>query len=311
MFINNKAPELTMGQKLKMFREINNLSQEELGQKLNVSDKTISAWETGERDINLANAKLICELFDIPNSYFVFNENFENIPSEHKPLIQEYIKTTEFRNNIETIKSNCKQKIENDGLPLKKEYLPVFDYEKNTFSHYGIFDAKTLPISIKSHTDSLGKHSFYSVSFNKDISNTINYKYSSSALVKYGLYELLEKYNNDTVELKDLISCNNLEIFKSTLSKMKQKKYTKQKLLNPYEYVDISEEVLQNQLNEVLENLSPCLSNFWEIIVFLIDNGAYYTKQYGWGDDVVSWSNIKDISKTNLTYRHAKDKMEK
>jgi transcriptional regulator with XRE-family HTH domain len=61
-----------------------------------ISDKTISAWETGERDINFANAKLICELFDIPNSYFVFNENFENIPSKHKPLIQEYIKTTEF-----------------------------------------------------------------------------------------------------------------------------------------------------------------------------------------------------------------------
>lgn len=75
MIINNTTPNLTMGQKLKMFRELNNLSQEQLGQKLNVTDKTISAWETGEREINLNNAKIICELFNIPNSYFVFNEN--------------------------------------------------------------------------------------------------------------------------------------------------------------------------------------------------------------------------------------------
>jgi transcriptional regulator with XRE-family HTH domain len=148
MIINNKTPELSMGQKLKMFREINNLSQEELGQKLNVSDKTISAWETGERDINLANAKLICELFDIPNSYFVFNENFEKIPFEKKTLIQEYIKTAEFRNNIETIISNCKQKIEDDGLTFKKEYLPVFDYDNKDFSSYGIFNQNSLPVKI-------------------------------------------------------------------------------------------------------------------------------------------------------------------
>ena len=43
MSIKNKALELTMGQKLKMFREINKLSQVELGAKLNVSEKTISA----------------------------------------------------------------------------------------------------------------------------------------------------------------------------------------------------------------------------------------------------------------------------
>ena len=32
MTINNNISELTMGQKLKMFREMNKLSQEELGQ---------------------------------------------------------------------------------------------------------------------------------------------------------------------------------------------------------------------------------------------------------------------------------------
>ena len=111
MIINNETPELSMGQKLKMFREINSLSQEELGAKLNVSDKTISAWENEDREINLSNAKLICGLFNIPNSYFVFNEGYEKLNDNIKSLIDNYIQTSQFRNNIETIIFTCKQKI--------------------------------------------------------------------------------------------------------------------------------------------------------------------------------------------------------
>ena len=96
-----KAPELNMGQKLKMFREINNLSQEELGQKLNVSDKTISAWETSERDISLPNAIIIAELFDIPKEYFVFNENFSKLSYDTQKQIFNYCNGgCRYRNSI-------------------------------------------------------------------------------------------------------------------------------------------------------------------------------------------------------------------
>ena len=97
--------KLTMGQKLKMFREIENLSQEELGQKLNVSDKTISAWENEERDISLPNATLIAEFFNIPKEYFVFDENENKISSETKNKIQKYLSDYEFANKIKTSKS--------------------------------------------------------------------------------------------------------------------------------------------------------------------------------------------------------------
>ena len=71
------------------------------------------------------------------------------------------------------------------------------------------------------------------------------------------------------------------------------------------------QEYIQNQLNELLEKLNPNLSNFWAIVVFLIENGAYFTKQVGWGDDVVSWSSAKDIARTNYIYRIAKDNISK
>lgn len=120
MIINNTTPELTMGQKLKMFREFNNLSQEQLGQKLNVADKTISAWETGEREININNAKTICELFNIPNSYFVFNDNYNTLSISLRNKIKEYCENLDFRNKLDIIISKCKSKLENDGITVKK-----------------------------------------------------------------------------------------------------------------------------------------------------------------------------------------------
>lgn len=127
--------KLTMGQKLKMFREIENLSQEELGQKLNVSDKTISAWENEERDISLPNATLIAEFFNIPKEYFVFDENENKISSETKNKIQKYLSDYEFANKIKTIISCCKEKLENDGLLYKKEYIPSFNFDSKTLKH--------------------------------------------------------------------------------------------------------------------------------------------------------------------------------
>ena len=219
MIVNNTIPELTMGQKLKMFREINNLSQEQLGQKLNVTDKTISAWETGEREINLTNAKTICELFNIPNSYFVFNENFKSINDKLQNQIRDYIKDMEFRNKVEKVINICKQKINEDAIPLKKEYLPVFDFDNKHFISYGLFDENNLPIkTTKRHSDR-GNDIYYDLKIDDaNLENKNSYTYSSLKLSEYGLFDTLQKYNGNKVELSDLINCNNLETFKTTLA---------------------------------------------------------------------------------------------
>lgn len=300
--VKNNIPNLPMGQKLKMLREINNLSQEQLGKKLNVSDKTISAWETGEREINLANAKAICEIFDIPNSYFVFNENFGSISDTLRNKIKEYIKELEFRNKVEKIISICKQKINEDNIPLKKDYLPVFNFDDKRFISYGLFEENNLKNRI--HCDLKSGDS--------NLENKNSYAYSSSKLSEYGLFDILQKYYDNKVELSDLINCNNLDIFKTTLAQTESKKYTQRNARDPFgEGKDISKEHLQSELNKTLENLNRNLSKFWEIIVLLIDNGAYYTKQMGFGDDVVCWTEEIDVSKTNIVYRHAKDQMTK
>lgn len=313
MIINNTIPELTMGQKLKMLREINNLSQEQLGQKLHVTDKTISAWETGEREINLTNAKTICELFNIPNSYFVFNENFKSVNSSLQTQIRDYIKELEFRNKIEKIINMCKQKINDDKITFKKDYLPVFDFNSKLFISYGLFDADNLPVKSIKKCGLRANDFYYDLEIDdNNLENKALYTYSSLKLSEYGLFDILQKYNSNKVELSDLINCNDLDTFKTTLTQTKTKKYTEKNIRNPFaEGRDVSSEHLQSELNKTLESLNPNLSKFWEIIVFLIDNGAYYTKQIGWGDDVVCWKDEIDVSKTNLVYRIAKDKMTK
>ncbi len=283
--------KLSMGRKLKMFREIFNMSQEELGKKLNVSDKTISAWENEERDISLQNAISIAKLFNIPKEYFVFNENLSKLDGDLRKKMLQYEDQQKQNYLVSQIILTCKCKLESDALPIKKEYLPKYDYETKKFVDYGIFDKDNILLILKS---------------SKSIDDISKYKYSSEKLAKFNLLDIIERFNSETVELRDLKDCNNLNIFKQTLEKMKQRKYFKQGHLG--EKVEVSsEKEIQVQLNEVLENLSSNLSRYYEIIVFLIDNGAYYEKQVGVGDDITIFKNVKDVSKTNLIYRIAKD----
>ena len=297
--------ELSMGQKLKMLREINELSQDELGKKLNVSDKTISAWENEEREISLNDAKAICELFDVPNSYFVFNENFNSINYELQNRIKAYLEDYKLRSKIEKILNTCKQKISDDGITFKKDFLPAFDFNKKDFVSFGLFDEKGLPI--EKHGSGYNSQLCFNES---NLENKNFYKYSSSKLAEFGLCDILNKYNSNDMQLSDLVNCNNIEMFKLALEKTKAGANIKKE--SSCLSIPVSKEnYLQNELNKALENLNPNLSKFWEIIIFLIDNGAYYTKQTGWGDDIVCWKNEKDVSKTNLVYRLAKDNISK
>ena len=89
---------------------------------------------------------------------------------------------------------------------------------------------------------------------------------------------------------------------------MRDRKYFGQSMLG-HEYAVEPKKIIQEQLNYVLEYLNPELSNFYQIVLFLIENGAYYELLVGGGDDVVCWEKVKDTSKTNLAYRIAKDKV--
>lgn len=178
-----------MSFKLIMLRKINELTEENLAKQLNIDTKTIAEWENGDKEIDLNSAKIICDYFNVPKTYFLFNEDFDKIDYVLKKKISDYVATYIVECNAKSIINNCKKRINLDKIDFKKEYLPVFNIDN--------------------------------------------------------------------------------------------------------------------------KNSNPSLKNYWEIIILLIDNGAYYTKQVGWGDDIVWWDIVKDKSRTNLVYRIAKDSSSK
>lgn len=60
----------TEGQVIKKLRTENDLSMRELGQKIGLSDSSVSQWENGRLDPTAQNIEKICEVFGIGEKYF-------------------------------------------------------------------------------------------------------------------------------------------------------------------------------------------------------------------------------------------------
>lgn len=79
-----------LGEKLKKLRKEKNISQQELAEKLFVSNKTISSWEQNRTEPNLDIIVSICNIFDISVSTLIYdNINKTNIETEIKIKLEE------------------------------------------------------------------------------------------------------------------------------------------------------------------------------------------------------------------------------
>jgi transcriptional regulator with XRE-family HTH domain len=75
---------IPVGEKLRQLRTQKGLSQSELAQHLYFSNRTISNWEKGLRDISVENLKRIADFFNVPIAYFTDLEN--TIKSQANPF---------------------------------------------------------------------------------------------------------------------------------------------------------------------------------------------------------------------------------
>lgn len=57
---------MAFSDKLKLYRQRANLTQEELATKLNISQKTISSWEIGRSDPTMKQIYTLCNILDCP-----------------------------------------------------------------------------------------------------------------------------------------------------------------------------------------------------------------------------------------------------
>lgn len=80
-----------LGEKIKKLRQEKNISQQELAEKLFVSNKTISSWEQNRTEPNLDIIVNICNIFDISVSALIYdNINRTNIETEIKIKLESH-----------------------------------------------------------------------------------------------------------------------------------------------------------------------------------------------------------------------------
>lgn len=54
----------SVGQKIRHYRELNNMTQAELGSKLGVTKNAVYSWETGKCTLHLKTAKELCKILN-------------------------------------------------------------------------------------------------------------------------------------------------------------------------------------------------------------------------------------------------------
>lgn len=77
---------MSIGEKIKLLRQQNGLSQESLANKLNVSRQAITKWETNRGMPDIENLKRISELFNVSLDYLVTHDSNE-LPNQIKERI--------------------------------------------------------------------------------------------------------------------------------------------------------------------------------------------------------------------------------
>ena len=120
---------MTLGQKIRDMRKQMGISQEVLGDIINISRQTITKWETDAGVPDVSNLAELAKLFGVPVDYFISNK-------DGAVTKQLDIDITKYRNNNE----------ENDQIlrhfyseEWNLNYLSFDLYPKNPFLRYGTY----------------------------------------------------------------------------------------------------------------------------------------------------------------------------
>ena len=169
--------------------------------------------------------------------------------------------------------------------------MPTLEFkEDDYYLSYGIFDGSKLSNIIYKKVWS----QFLSITGIKYDKPYINvelideknlYVYNNELLFKYNLLSSVTDEVKKNLILEDLVYCDDIALIEFVLENAKTK-YQKD------EY--------QTHINYLLKNISSNLNNYYNIIVLLIDNGAYY-------EVMGELQRTRDIAKTNFIYRLSKD----
>lgn len=77
---------------IEMLRKRNKITQKELSQRLNVSDKTVSSWESGRTEPNIGMIEALCKIFDCTKSELIDSDFSGSCKVDLSPFFLELIR---------------------------------------------------------------------------------------------------------------------------------------------------------------------------------------------------------------------------
>ena len=156
--------DIRFGRNLNILRSRNNMSQQELADKIHVTRQTISIWERGEGKPDIYYVKDICQIFDVSMDELVCG----NVMMPEQPIVnaKEYYYEPDETDYIRNIKRKGFYTIIDDdincffpvvyidfarimviSLGLKKQNYDIKEIYENGFSVYIDSDEKALKFS--------------------------------------------------------------------------------------------------------------------------------------------------------------------
>ena len=85
---------------IEMFRKRNKITQKELSQRLNVSDKTVSSWESGRTEPNIGMIEALCKIFDCTKSELIDGDFSGSCKVDLSPFFLELIRHYELADPV-------------------------------------------------------------------------------------------------------------------------------------------------------------------------------------------------------------------
>ena len=132
---------------LRIERELNNLSQIEMSNKLNIENHQLCGMELGMRNIYLEDLISICDVLNI--DFFMFYEYISLIKTENKKIETIYNEKYFHQSFFQSIILNeAKGKIKTATAELKQKIKMAIDYESLEFIIFKLVYLKN-PINFK------------------------------------------------------------------------------------------------------------------------------------------------------------------
>lgn len=291
---------MKLSEKLSYILKVNKLTDVDLAKNIGVDPQVVSLWLNGQKEPGLQEYRLLCKQFGISLDYL--SEDNPVTPNDHEceKNIQSQIALEKTEKECESLKEMCRNYLAKFNVPYDEAVLPEVKDGKIDF---GCFNPNTTDISL-------------------DYSKLLNMKQDA----------LIQAVFSKNVSVEEAIRLDNLALFQTALGQYTKdvnafvSKYHNKPVLNRNGYgyggyIDLrspefkarqarqaeNDRLAKTDLDKLLENLNPNLSHYFDFIVLLIEAGAHYKKQVGYGDDVTCFNDADDISKTNFHYRVAKE----